>query len=225
LACCRGEQPGLAALTDDAVKTSEIDGEKVSLESVRSSVARRLGVDIGALAPADRHADDVVDMLLDATHCQQPLTAERLFAWNSALFATGYNRLTRICVGAEGSAAMAAADHDLGVQHEALNLSAGESVLGPWYIQNLNPYHGRLKSWIARFRGVATDCFENHLGWFRALERASAARDRRLCSPLASVWKGITNKRSKSPTAAFRWMLACSQRRTVGAMGTTGVVM
>lgn len=76
----------------------------------------------------------------------------------------------------DGSAAMAAAAIDLGVQHVALNLSAGQRVRGPWHIQNVNAYHGELKKWIARFRGVATDYLESYLGWFRALERASKRR-------------------------------------------------
>ena len=76
----------------------------------------------------------------------------------------------------DGSAAMAAAALDLGVQHEALNLSAGQRVRGPWHIQNVNSYHGELKKWIERFRGVATDYLESYLGWFRALERASKRR-------------------------------------------------
>jgi len=67
---------------------------------VRSSVARRLGVDIGALAPSDRHVDGVVDMVLDATtRCQEPLSAQRLWGWHAALFPTGFNGLHRIGVG------------------------------------------------------------------------------------------------------------------------------
>lgn len=76
----------------------------------------------------------------------------------------------------DGSAAMAAAAHELCVQHEPVNLSAGQRVRGPWHIQNVNAYHGRLKSWIARFRGVATDYLESYLGWFRALDRARKSR-------------------------------------------------
>jgi len=76
----------------------------------------------------------------------------------------------------DGSAAMAAAAQDMGVQHEAVNLSTGSHVRGPWHIQNVNAYHGRLKSWIARFKGVATDYLESYLGWFRALQRASLRR-------------------------------------------------
>ncbi len=91
----------LAALTDDVVKTSEIEGEHLDVESVRSSIARRLGVDIGALAPAERHVDGVVDMVLDATvNCHAPLSFERIFGWHAALFPTGYSGLSRITVAA-----------------------------------------------------------------------------------------------------------------------------
>ncbi len=94
------DRASLSALTDDVIKTSAIEGEKLDEESVRSSVARRLGVDIGALAPADRHVDGVVDMVLDATaNCRSPLSAERLFGWHAALFPTGFGSLTRIRVG------------------------------------------------------------------------------------------------------------------------------
>ena len=87
------DQASLAALTEDVVKTSEIEGEQLNAESVRSSIARRLGVDIGALAPVDRHVEGVVEMVLDATaNCDAPLTAERLFGWHAALFPTGYSR-------------------------------------------------------------------------------------------------------------------------------------
>lgn len=76
----------------------------------------------------------------------------------------------------DGSAAMAAAAEELHVQHEAVNRSAGERVRGPWHIQNANAYHGRLKAWLARFKGVVTSYLEGYLGWFRALDRASKSR-------------------------------------------------
>ena len=91
------DQANLLALTDDVVKTSEIEGEHLNVASVRSSIARRLGVDIGALAPVDRHVEGVVEMVLDATaNCQQPVTDERLFGWHAALFPTGYSGMARI---------------------------------------------------------------------------------------------------------------------------------
>lgn len=95
------DQASLAALTEDVVKTSEIEGETLSVESVRSSIARRLGVDIGALAPVDRHVEGVVEMVLDATaNAAAPVTQERLFGWHAALFPTGYSGLAKISVGA-----------------------------------------------------------------------------------------------------------------------------
>ena len=95
------DRASLAALTEDVVKTSEIEGERLNVESVRSSIARRLGVDIGALAPADRHVEGLVEMVLDAAaNSLAPVTRERLFGWHAALFPTGYSGLSRIGVGA-----------------------------------------------------------------------------------------------------------------------------
>ena len=94
------DQASLSALTEDVIKTSEIEGEQLNLESVRSSIARRLGVDIGALAPVDRHVEGVVEMVLDATaNCNAAVTRDRLFGWHAALFPTGYSGLVRINVG------------------------------------------------------------------------------------------------------------------------------
>src|SRR6218665_4021925 len=94
------DQASLAALTEDVVKTSEIEGEVLNVESVRSSIARRLGVDIGVVAPVDRNVEGVVEMVLDATsHASTPLTAERLWGWHAALFPTGYSGMNRIAVG------------------------------------------------------------------------------------------------------------------------------
>jgi Fic family protein len=94
------DQASLSVLTEDVIKTSEIEGEHLSVESVRSSIARRLGVDIGALAPVDRHVEGVVEMVLDATaNSKAPVTRDRLFGWHAALFPTGYSGLVRINVG------------------------------------------------------------------------------------------------------------------------------
>jgi Fic family protein len=91
----------LQTLTSDVVKSSEIEGETLDAAQVRSSIARRLGMGIGALEPADRHVEGVVEMTLDATrHYDQPLTDERLFAWHAALFPTARSGLSRIRVGA-----------------------------------------------------------------------------------------------------------------------------
>lgn len=94
------DQASLAALTEDVVKTSEIEGEVLRVESVRSSIARRLGVDVGAVAPVDRHVEGVVEMVLDAiVRSAEPLTAERLCGWHAALFPTGYSGMSKVAVG------------------------------------------------------------------------------------------------------------------------------
>jgi len=91
----------LETLTTDVVKTSEIEGERLDPGQVRSSVARRLGMEIGGLTPADRHVDGIVEMMLDATSCyDEPLTAERLFGWHSSLFPGGRSGLAGITTGA-----------------------------------------------------------------------------------------------------------------------------
>ncbi len=91
----------LATLTENVLKSSEIEGEILDKEQVRSSIARQLGMDIGALSPADRNVEGVVKMMLDATQrFQTPLTDERLFEWHAALFPTGRSGMTKIIVGA-----------------------------------------------------------------------------------------------------------------------------
>jgi Fic family protein len=92
-------EASLVALTEDVVKTSEIEGEQLSVASVRSSIARKLGVDIGALAPVDRHVEGVVEMVFDATlNCSAAVSKERLFGWHAALFPTGFSGMSRISV-------------------------------------------------------------------------------------------------------------------------------
>jgi Fic family protein len=87
----------LQTLTEDVLKSSEIEGEKLNAEQVRSSIALRLGMDIGALKPADRNVEGVVEMMLDATRqYDQALTSERLFSWQAALFPTGRSGMTKI---------------------------------------------------------------------------------------------------------------------------------
>jgi transposase-like protein len=71
----------------------------------------------------------------------------------------------------DGSAALAAAARHIGVEHHAINASAGQHAIGPWHINNVNGYHSRLKNWLRRFNGVASSYLPHYLGWFRALER------------------------------------------------------
>lgn len=93
-------EAALQTLTLDVLKSSEIEGEVLNPDQVRSSIARRLGMDIAGLVPADRHVEGIVEMMLDGTqHYNQELTAERLFSWHAAMFPTGRSGMQKIKVG------------------------------------------------------------------------------------------------------------------------------
>lgn len=95
------DEANLRMLTEDVIKSSEIEGEELEPDQVRSSIARRLGLDVAGLVPSDRNVDGVVEMMLDATgNYGDPLTEERLFAWHAALFPTGRSGMQKINVGA-----------------------------------------------------------------------------------------------------------------------------
>lgn len=94
------KQRSFTTLTLDVIKSSEIEGEKLDYDQVRSSIARRLGINIGGLVSVNRNVDGVVEMMLDATqHYQKQLTKKRLFGWHSALFPTGHTGMHKIEVG------------------------------------------------------------------------------------------------------------------------------
>ena len=89
----------LNTLTLDVIKSSEIEGEFLDIEQVRSSIARRLGIDIAAAVESERHVDGIVEMMLDATQRYDlPLTKDTLFGWHAALFPSGWSNLHKITV-------------------------------------------------------------------------------------------------------------------------------
>lgn len=93
-------EASLSTLTNDVVKSSAIEGENLNPEEVRSSIARRLGIDIAGLIPASRDVEGTVEMMLDATQqFSKPLTRERLFGWYAALFPIGRSGMHKITVG------------------------------------------------------------------------------------------------------------------------------
>ena len=93
-------EASLCTLTNDVVKSSAIEGENLNPEEVRSSIARRLGIDIAGLIPASRDVEGIVEMMLDATQqFSKPLTKDRLFDWHAALFPTGRSGMHKITVG------------------------------------------------------------------------------------------------------------------------------
>jgi len=92
-------EASLTTLTNDVVKSSAIEGESLNPEEVRSSIARRLGIDVAGLIPASRDVEGIVEMMLDATqHCFKPLTKNRLFDWHATLFPTGRSGMHKITV-------------------------------------------------------------------------------------------------------------------------------
>lgn len=94
------KEANLEALTEEVTKSSEIEGEVLNRDQVRSSLARRLGVDIGALTPAERNVDGIVEVMVDATgKYNAPLISDRLFGWHAALFPAGRSGMTKIKAG------------------------------------------------------------------------------------------------------------------------------
>ena len=90
----------LQTLTQDVLKSSEIEGERLDMAQVRSSIARRLGIEIGALTPADRDVEGVVEMMLNATgKFAERLTSSRLFDWHASLIPTGRSGMMTIQAG------------------------------------------------------------------------------------------------------------------------------
>lgn len=140
------KEANLEALTEEVTKSSEIEGEILSRPQVRSSLARRLGVDIGALTPAERNVDGIVEMMVDATgKYNAPLTSDRLFGWHAALFPTGRSGMTRIKVGewrTEESGPMQVVSGPLG--HERVHYEAPKAAL----------LSGEMKAFIDWFNGT-----------------------------------------------------------------------
>lgn len=118
------EEASLQTLTLDVMKSSEIEGEKLEYNQVRSSIARRLGINIGGLVNTNRNVEGVVEMMLDATqNYLKPLSSERLYGWHAALFPTGYSGLHNIEVGRYRSGEMQIVSGAMGkerVHYEAI---------------------------------------------------------------------------------------------------------
>jgi Fic family protein len=232
----------LQTLTEDVVKSSEIEGERLDKEQVRSSIARRLGMDIGALAPVDRNVEGVVEMMLDATqNYRAPLTAERLFDWHAALFPTGRNGMTRITVGAwrtTASGPMQVVSGPIG--RERVHFEAPEAERLPeemasflaWFesTEKLDPV---LKAAIAHLWFVTIHPFEDGNGRIaRAIADMALARSegspQRFYSMSAQIrldrkdYYTILEKTQRSDldiTAWLQWFLECLDRAVAGAEG------
>lgn len=238
----------LETLTEDVIKSSEIEGEILDKDQVRSSIARRLGMDIGALAPGDRNVEGVVEMMLDATQrYQEPLTRERLFDWHAALFPTGRSGMTRIVVGAwrtEASGPMQVVSGPVGrerVHYEAPTfdrLDAEMDAFLTWF--NAAPATDPvLKAAVAHLWFVTIHPFDDGNGRIaRAIADMALARSEDSSQRFYSMSAQIrleradyyailecTQKGDLDITVWLDWFLACLDRAFDGAEATLAAVL
>lgn len=163
----------LDTLTLDIMKSSEIEGEILNNEQVRSSIARRLGMDIPGMVVPDRNVDGVVDMMLDATrNFSQPLTADRLFSWHSALFPEGRSGMYKISTGkwrTDSTGPMQIVSGPIGrekVHYQAMPASIIDSQIKLFldWVNNGNKIDGIIKAGIAHLWFVTIHPFEDGNG-------------------------------------------------------------
>jgi Fic family protein len=163
------EEASLNTLTLDILKSSEIEGEKLNYDQVRSSLARRLGINVAGLVPSDRYIEGVVEMMLDATqNYRQALTDERLFGWHAALFPTGRSGMYKIDVGCYRKGEMQVVSGAMG--KERLHYEAPSSQLVEEEMKNLlswingNTTDPVLKAAVAHFWFVIIHPFDDGNG-------------------------------------------------------------
>lgn len=238
----------LETLTEDVVKTSQIEGETLDPAAVRSSIASRLGIDIGAIEPADRHVDGVVEMMLDATRqFDKPLTAKRLHNWHAALFPTGRSGMRRIRVGQwrdDTSGPMQVVSGPVGRERvhyeapEAARLKAEMTQFIKWF-EGKEPKDDVLRSGLAHLWFVTIHPFDDGNGRIgRAIADLALARSekssRRFYSMSAQIQRERnmyydvleqTQRGTTDVTPWMAWFLGCLGRAIEGAQGTLGHVI
>jgi len=238
----------LQTLTADVLKSSEIEGERLNVQQVRSSIARRLGIDIGALKAADRHVDGVVEMMLDATRqFGQPLTAERLFSWHAALFPTGHSGIGRIRIGAwrdDLTGPMEVVSGPIGKEFvhfeapAAPRLDRQMAVFLDWFNRPAE-IDGVLKAALAHLWFVTIHPFDDGNGRIaRAIADMSLARSEDSSQRFYSMSAQIrqertayyntlerTQKGTMNVTGWMLWFLGCLGRAIDGAQTILGSVL
>jgi len=238
----------LETLTADVVKSSEIEGEKLDAEQVRSSVARRLGIDVDGLKPADRHVEGVVEMMLDATrHYGQPLTQERLFVWHASLFPTGRSGMARLRTGAwrdDSAGPMRVLSGPMGREHIHFEAPKAERVdremasFLSWF-ERRNAIDPVLKAGLAHLWFVTIHPFEDGNGRIaRAIADMALARSENSPQRFYSMSAQIrqerdeyydilerTQKGTMDVTPWMAWFLACLGRAIDGAKVTLSAVV
>ena len=182
-----GLEARASILTDEAIMTAAIEGEILDRESVRSSVARKLGLPTAGLPVAARHVDGLVDMILDATHrFDKPLNEEQLWGWNAALFPTGYSGIQQIIVGdwRKSDEPLRVVSGPVG--RETVHFEAPPAARVPeemrrfleWYADDPDPEDGLLRAGLAHFWFVTIHPFDDGNGRLaRAIADMVLARD------------------------------------------------
>jgi len=242
------EEAVLQTLTADVLKSSEIEGEELDTEQVRSSIARRLGIDIGALKPADRNVEGVVEMMLDATRrYDQLLTAERLFAWHASLFPTGRSGMTKIRAGAwrdDNAGTMEIVSGPIGKERlhfeapKAERLDAEMSVFLDWFnsATDIDPV---MKAGLAHLWFVTIHPFDDGNGRIaRAIADMALARSENSPHRFYSMSSQIrqerrdyydileaTQKGTMDVTPWMDWFLECLGRAIDGAQTALSSVL
>jgi Fic family protein len=230
----------LETLTEEVIKSSEIEGEVLDKNQVRSSLARRMGLDIGALTPAERNVEGVVEMMLDATqNYSQPLTEDRLFGWHAALFPTGHSGMHKITVGGwrDGkNGPMQVVSGPIGkerVHYEAPPATAVASEMKRFleWFNNNDTLDLVIKAGVAHFWFVTIHPFEDGNGRIaRAIADLTLARSENSAQRFYSMSAQIRLERNAyydileasqkgdlDITPWLEWFLACLDRAFGGA--------
>ena len=234
------EEANLKVLTSEVVKSSEIEGERLNPEAVRSSIARRLGIEVGGLVVSDKPIDGVVEMVLDATrNCTAALTQTRLFGWHAALFPTGHSGMFKLTVAAyrdDATGTMQVVSGGIG--HEKVHYEAPAAVVLPTEMTNfLHWFNDELgldpviKAGLAHLWFVTLHPFDDGNGRIgraicdMALARADAS-PQRFYSLSAQMQRERedyynhleqTQKGTLDVTAWLAWFLACLLRAVQNA--------
>lgn len=241
------EEARAEILVNEAVKTSAVEGTILNMDSVRSSVARRLGLPTVGLPSADRYVDGIVEVLIDATaNYKMPLTPDRLLGWQAALFPTGFSGLYRINVGKlRGAEPMRVVSGPIGREtihfeappHAKIDREIKQFL--KWWSKSSGEVDGLIRAGIAHLYFVTIHPFEDGNGRIaRALTDMALAQDEKLEKRFYSLSTQIMAERNKyydilessqkgglDITDWLMWFLQCTERAIVNAEKIVSVVM